>query len=845
MSRTYRIIFILLGTCLIAACSRKKDNFVNRSWHSVGTKYNILYNGNLALEAGLEEVRQSYRDDFWDVLPIERMTINEDITLPGQQKNANFERAEEKATKAYQKHSMLNNGEEYNPQMDEAFILLGKARYYDQRFIPALEAFNYILFKYPKGNQINEAKIWREKVNIRLDNPEVALDNLRDLLATAKLEKQQRADAYAALSQAFYDTEQLDSSVHYLNKASRLTKIKDDQGRFTYVSGQLFQRTNQKDSAIAAYDRVIEMHRAIPRVYYISAHLGKIMLTEPTGQQDIALEEYMESLASNRENRPYLDRIYYAQAEYFNQLDSTQLAIDYYNKSLRANREDRKLYAFDYSALGDLYFDEARFPEAGAYYDSTLTNLDQRTRPYRDFSRKRKSLDDVILYEDRAKTLDSVLTLVSMSGDERKVFFDDYIRDLRKQEEETASSGAQSLGSTTVSTGLGNVPSTPNATTGVFYFYNPQTAAYGLQEFERRWGNRKLQDNWRLSSLQAGTDIVEGQPIGQGQGADAGIIEDRYNPDFYISQVPGDQKVIDSLIKERDRSYYQLGLLYKDKFDRSDLSAPKLEQFLSNNPEERFILPAKYNLYKAYERLEDTENMNRLGNDITTNYPDSRYAAIINNPTSLRDGAVAESEKKYTELYRLMEDQEYQRVIIGTTALINELVGEEIVPQFELLRARARGRLEGFDVYRSELLRISTDYPNSPEGKQAKTLGDSLNRLANTQFQKDSENTTYKLVYTGSKTKAEAKALEKRVRDALNASNKAFFETSIDAYTGDEWYVVLHGLDTQLGAQGLSDILAEKASSLNQDRYPISAANYTIVMVHKLADQYRTDFITQ
>jgi hypothetical protein len=41
--------------------------------------------------------------------------------------------------------------------------MLGKSRYYDQRFIPALDAFNYILYKYPNSSKIYEAKIWREK----------------------------------------------------------------------------------------------------------------------------------------------------------------------------------------------------------------------------------------------------------------------------------------------------------------------------------------------------------------------------------------------------------------------------------------------------------------------------------------------------------------------------------------------------------------------------------------------------------------------------------------------------------------------------------------------------------
>ena len=32
-----------------------------------------------------------------------------------------------------------------------------------------------------------------------------------------------------------------------------------------------------------------------------------------------------------------------------------------------------------------------------------------------------------------------------------------------------------------------------------FYFYSSTTVAFGKQEFKKRWGNRKLEDNWRLS----------------------------------------------------------------------------------------------------------------------------------------------------------------------------------------------------------------------------------------------------------------------------------------------------------------------------------------------------------
>jgi len=149
-----RIKFILagvLGGILFNACSTKKDTFVNRNWHAVNTKYNVLYNGNIAFEEGREALNMSYLDNYWEVLPVERLQVKDEIKLDSENNNPNFVIAEEKATKAIQKHSMDIKDEERNPQTDEAFLLLGKARYFDQRYIPAVEAFNYILRKYIKN----------------------------------------------------------------------------------------------------------------------------------------------------------------------------------------------------------------------------------------------------------------------------------------------------------------------------------------------------------------------------------------------------------------------------------------------------------------------------------------------------------------------------------------------------------------------------------------------------------------------------------------------------------------------------------------------------------------------
>ena len=131
---------------------------------------------------------------------------------------------------------------------------------------------------------------------------------------------------------------------------------------------------------------------------------------------------------------------------------------------------------------------------------------------------------------------------------------------------------------------------------GRFYFYNSSTVAYGKQEFRRIWGDRTREDNWRRSDRQrAGITeeivVEEDTPISENE---------RFKPETYIALVPTDQKVFDSLTKERDFAYYQLGLIYKEKFKEYGLAANRLEKLLTYNPEERLVLPSKYNLYLQY-----------------------------------------------------------------------------------------------------------------------------------------------------------------------------------------------------------------------------------------------------
>jgi len=860
LNTTFKVLLsVFCVTMLITSCSRKKDKFINRNFHALGTKYNILYNGTIALEKGRETIDNAATDNYWQLLPIERMQISEEIILPGQSKNQDFERAEEKAIKAVQKHGMNIKGKEYNPQIDEAYLLLGQARYFDQRFVPALEAFNYILYKYPASDKINTAKVWREKSNIRLENNELAIKNLKRLLEQEELEDQDLADATSILAQGYLNVKSKDSALTQLAIAADFTKKNKEKARFNYIIGQLYNEFGKKDSANLAFDKVIDMHRKIPRPYYIHAHLAKSYNFDMDNGNQIEFLEYLTDLEEDRENRLFLDKIYYRIAEFHRTNERDSMAVAYYNKSLRTNLGDKDLKSRDYATLGDMSFDDAEYKVAGAYYDSTMMNMKLNSKPYRVVLRKRENLEDVIYFEDIAQANDSILRLVNLSEDERLTYFTTYTEELKvlaeaekeKAEAEerriVAGTGFKTAGDDNNNVSNKALGKSTRATPGAlssgqesqFYFYNPTTVAYGKSEFIKVWGDRELKDNWRLSDA-IGIGFKSEKAVDVAANASE---DERFDPEFYMSKIPSDQKVIDSLAKDRNYAYYQLGTIYKEKFKEYELAKVKLETLLRNDPEDRLIIPSKYNLYKIYIELGLSSKASAMKDEIVNSYPDSRYAKILLNPKSEFAKDENSPESLYNNLFKQFGDQQYAEVVTKADKYITQFEGDPLVPKFEILKASANGRLNGFEAYKKGVNYIALTYPNSEEGKKAKEiLETAIPILAKKEFLSNDAGKHYNVIYPFST--AEKGQIEEFVKKLDKSISKiSFFDlsTSVDFYDGNTTFVVVHGLKSIQGSAGFAEILKEnkdKKDKIDRSFYSISSPNYEIIQRHKNLNEY-------
>ena len=182
--------------------------------------------------------------------------------------------------------------------------------------------------------------------------------------------------------------------------------------------------------------------------------------------------------------------------------------------------------------------------------------------------------------------------------------------------------------------------------------------------------------------------------------------------------MPKSQTAIDSITKERNVIYYQLGVIYKEKFKEYNLASARLEQLLLYQPEEKLILPTKYNLYKIYEITNPTKAAS-IKNEIVSQYPDSRYAQIITNSSPKTGIGNDTPEGEYENLYRLFQQEYFTSVLQQVDGLINHFTGEAIVPKFELLKAYTIGKLYGLEAYKKAIEYVADNYANSNEGKDA------------------------------------------------------------------------------------------------------------------------------
>lgn len=802
---------LFFGLILMVACSTKKNSKLSRAYHSTTSKFNPIFNGQEALRYGLLDITNKNQDNYWLRLTVDPYTLPDpfDSEAPS---NEFFNRAQEKAILTVQKHSMLINGEQRNKQISKAYLLLGKARYFNGRYPQAVEAFTYIIKNMGSSDEAIEAELWRAKTYLEMGQHERASNELTNITQSASLKPAQYAIVQAALADALLRKEKDTLATQPLMLALATEKSASKRGRYAYLLGQLYDDLNYADSAMIAYEQVLDLNRRVPRELWIHARLAQ--LKNNTKKNKETLLAYKRLLRSD-EDRRFRDKIHYFHGIYLIKGDDTLGGEKALNASLKTNTQDRYLKSLIYEQLASHRLDQVAFVTAGAYLDSTLQNLEEKTRRYRKLNRQRKKLDDVILYEKTITETDSLLALMHMSPIEQKQMVVQYIEALKK---EKAKAKALAKAQEPVNTVL----------LGNFYFYNSSLIEAGKREFKREWANVALEDNWKynpntstiVTALTANTDEENTQDAA-------------FNPETYLSQIPP-ATAKDSIQQVQHEAYFQSGLAHKEQFDAKETAIDRFTSLLSANPAERYLPPTLYHLYELHRGNDEQQRV--YSDQINTKYPQSDYAKMIRNPDALVQN-MEENRAVLTTAKAAFAAQGYKEVIAKSEQQIPLLTDKSLQAEWALLRATSLGRLDGLDAYKKALTVLIQTYPKTESATKAKAQLDGFEVYNDLTAKADEK---VKLVFVRDIDEREQTELDKAwIEEWVEEQGIASrLRVSIDVWDRNTETLVIHGFDSGASADESRNLMKESNPHLlTSKNIVLLASDYRNALIHKRLDK--------
>ncbi len=797
----------------------------------IPTMYNVLYNGNLALEEGKKELAEKRKDNYFEILEVEPEVSSQNYNLKGEG-NPHFDRAEEKAIKAIQRHSMVFDGKQKNRKIDDAYMLLGKARYYNGRYIPALEAFNHLLTNYGETNQRYNAAVWREKAHIQLGREQLAVAALEKILEEEQPKRRERATLHAVLAQAFINLESYPKAIEALKQASQETKEKPKRGRYYFIIGQLFEHLQQKDSAQAYYQKVIGLNWNVPRRLWVEAQVGKARTQTLTPEEKIAYTKKLRKMEKLYEHKDLLDLVYFQHALFLEGENQPKAATSYFLRSLEKNKDNEGLRRRTHEHLGELYFKDKKYPLAYAHYDSTLVYIPKNTLEHLYMRRKRDNLAQITAFENTIAKADSLSRIMKMPKEEQVRYFERHIDSLKQQP-------ATQQAVTITDFGRATTPQQQNPQEG-FYFYLPQTVAYGKQLFKQRFGDRPLMDNWRWSNqliAQQSTDVVTDS-----------LAISQISPEDYLKKLPTPSE-LEQLQKDRETALYGVGELYWEKFADGKLAEQRLTRLLSLTHNDKLKEKTLYLLYKINEK--NPKEADAYKQQLLTSFPNSEYAKPISGQQSTNE---KELQEQYQRLSDQLAAQQYAEVLAYLQAHKTAYKTSSMGPDFDILKAKAIARLEGKTAYIRELEAIVQEYPNT---SQADDLKEKLKILKGSSekptFLPDEEATSWKVVLQGGLDEQQLTQL----KNYLEENGFAYLTLSQDVYDDKEQFAVLHGFMSKQMAEGFVQRVnhyfqenalknkKKKDEEKNQENtmffkefFVISSENYAILQAFKNKEEY-------
>lgn len=741
----------------LSSCSPNKNNAATRKYQEFITRYNIHYNGDKHYRETLADMETKYEDDYSRRLYMHPIEAKQDESAP--QPAGNFDRSIEKAQKAIQVRSIKKKPakksgksrdpkykewmkrEEYNPFLHNSWLMMGRSQFFNGDFLGAASTFFYISRHFTWLPQVvTESKLMQALAYVALGwqfEAEMILTRIKtDELTTGKLKK-----LYNYVYADFYlHADDYDQAIPFLVESVKGAKGAQ-KTRLNFLLGQVYALQGKKQLAYDAF-KAAGSSSSVP---YRTKFNSRIKQSEVYTGSDIEPEvKALKRMTRYDRNKEYLDQVYYAIGNLYLSRGDTVKAIENYvlanEKSTRSGVDK----AVNQISLGNLYFEQRKYELAQPCYSEAVPLLPKTFKDYDMLKRRSDVLDELAVYSGNVTLQDSLLRLSAMSPEERMKVIEKIIADLKKKEKEEAEAAAREeyLANQAAQGGGLQDNNTPNFVINAdnsWYFYNTAAKNAGKTEFQKRWGSRKLEDDWRrrnkstfnTADFDADGDDDESDnssdESGRNDGAKKEVADtaaaakssDPHYPEYYLAQIPeteADKATAHEVIQE---GLYNMGVILKDKLEDYGASLAEFNRLLGDYPDNIYRLDAYYNLYLMFMRQGKTIEAEKYRRLILSDFPESKYGVAMRDPNYIDNlrGADSIQAKLYEETYQAYLDNRNAEVH-KTYETVNTCYPlSKILPKFMFLHALAyvtENKPEEFNAVLRELLERYPDTDITP-----------------------------------------------------------------------------------------------------------------------------------
>ena len=434
MARCARIyllpaVALLLLCCLSWACSTNKNTAASRNWQAFTTRYNVYYNGSEHYKETLAELEKAYQDDYSRTVLMHPAEARADQQMP--QPTGDFKRTIEKMQKAIQLHSITKKPkkrtsspkdkafrarEEFNPFLHNAWLMMGRAQYFNGDFLGAASTFFYISRHFTwLPEVVDEAKLWQARSYLALDWLYEA-ENILTHVKPDKLPKKQLVELYDFdMANLYVRSSREAEAVPFLERAA--AKASGSQkNRLYFLLGQVQAKLGNRQAAYQAFRKA----GSGSSTDYRTKFNARIKQSEVfTGTNVKGEVRALRAMTRYERNKEYQDQIFYAIGNlYLSRGDTTEAEKNYAEAIERSTRGgiDKALAQL---ALGKIYFARQDYVKAQPLFSEAVSQLNDKYPDYKVLKLRSDVLDELATYSGNVQLQDSLLTLAKMPEEEQ------------------------------------------------------------------------------------------------------------------------------------------------------------------------------------------------------------------------------------------------------------------------------------------------------------------------------------------------------------------------------------------------------------------------------------------